>query len=62
MDERELQKKAAFDRLPFDYGAWVEEGRIDRGAPSTLVFLYSGEEAGPQMVALPQPEGRAAVK
>jgi len=61
MDERELQKKGTLDRLAFDYGAWLEEGRVDRSKPSTLVFLYSGEEAGPQLIALPQPDGRAAV-
>ncbi|MFC5470560.1 B12-binding domain-containing radical SAM protein [Cohnella suwonensis] len=60
MDERELQKKGTLDRLPFDYGAWVEEGRVDRSRPSVLVFLYSGEESGPQLLALPQPDGLAA--
>jgi anaerobic magnesium-protoporphyrin IX monomethyl ester cyclase len=39
----------------------VEEGRVDLSHPSILVFLYSGEEAGPQLVALPQPDGQAAV-
>jgi len=61
-DERELQKKSALDRLPFDYGAWVQEGRVDRERPSLLVFQYSGEEAGPQLLALPLPEGIAAVQ
>ncbi|MFC4601716.1 B12-binding domain-containing radical SAM protein [Cohnella hongkongensis] len=61
MDERELQKKSALDRLPFDYGAWLQEGRVDRSRPSLLVFLYSGEQAGPQLLALPLPEGLAAV-
>lgn len=61
MDDRELQKKGTLDRLPFDYGIWVEEGRVDLSNPSILVFLYSGEEAGPQLVALPQPDGQAAV-
>ncbi|BBI32118.1 B12-binding domain-containing radical SAM protein [Cohnella abietis] len=60
MDERELQKKGTIDRLPFDYGVWLEEGRVDLSNPTLLVFLYSGEEAGPQLVALPQPDGRAA--
>ncbi len=61
MDERELQKKGTLDRLPFDYGVWLEEGRVDLSNPSVLVFLYSGEEAGPQLAALPQPDGQAAV-
>jgi anaerobic magnesium-protoporphyrin IX monomethyl ester cyclase len=61
MDERELQKKGTLDRLPFDYGAWAEEGRVDLSNPTMLVFLYNGEEAGPQLVALPQPDGQAAV-
>jgi anaerobic magnesium-protoporphyrin IX monomethyl ester cyclase len=61
MDDRELQKKGTLDRLPFDYGIWMEEGRVDLSNPSILVFLYSGEEAGPQLVALPLPDGQAAV-
>jgi len=62
MDERELQKKAALDLLPFDYGTWAQEGRADRSSPSLLVFIYAGEEAGPQLTALPLPEGFTAVK
>jgi anaerobic magnesium-protoporphyrin IX monomethyl ester cyclase len=61
MDDRELQKKGTIDRLPFDYGAWVEEGRVDLDNPTALVILYSGEEAPPRLVALPQPDGQAAV-
>jgi hypothetical protein len=61
MDDRELQKKGTLDRLPFDYGVWVEEGRVDRSNPTALVFLYSGEEAPPELVALPQLDGQAAV-
>jgi anaerobic magnesium-protoporphyrin IX monomethyl ester cyclase len=61
MDDRELQKKGTIDRLPFNYGVWVEEGRVDRLNPTALVFLYSGEEAPPQLVALPQPDGQVAV-
>ncbi|KIL35912.1 Fe-S oxidoreductase [Cohnella kolymensis] len=60
MDERDLQKKAVLDRLTFDYAAWMEEGRVDRANPTALVVLYSGEEAPPQFVALPQPDGQAA--
>ncbi|MFB9279809.1 B12-binding domain-containing radical SAM protein [Cohnella cellulosilytica] len=61
-DERELQKKSALDKLPFDYEVWMREGRADRARPSLLVFQYSGEEGGPQLLALPLPEGIAAVK
>jgi anaerobic magnesium-protoporphyrin IX monomethyl ester cyclase len=61
MDDRELQKKGTIDRLPFDYGVWVEEGRVDLDNPTALVILYSGEEAPPQLVVLPQPDGQAAV-
>lgn len=61
MEERELQKKGTIDRLSFDYTAWVEEGRVDRTKPTALVFLYSGEESPPQLVALPQLDGQAAV-
>lgn len=60
LDDRELQKKGTIDRLPFDYGTWVEEGRVDLDNPTALVILYSGEEAPPQLVALPQPDGQAA--
>jgi anaerobic magnesium-protoporphyrin IX monomethyl ester cyclase len=60
MDERDLQKKAVLDRLPFDYAVWAEEGRVDRANPTALVILYSGEDAPPQLVALPQPDGQAA--
>lgn len=60
MDERELQKKASLDRLPFDYGVWLQEGRVDRTSGTQLVILYSGEEAPPQLAALPLPDGRGA--
>ncbi|MDB4867662.1 MAG: hypothetical protein JWR03_1995 [Cohnella sp.] len=62
MDERELQKKAALDRLPFDYGLWMQEGRVDSTARTALVVLYSGEEAPPRLVALPLPDGLTAEK
>jgi anaerobic magnesium-protoporphyrin IX monomethyl ester cyclase len=39
----------------------VEEGRVDRSNPTALVFLYSGEEAPPELVALPQLDRQAAV-
>jgi anaerobic magnesium-protoporphyrin IX monomethyl ester cyclase len=61
LDDRELQKKGTLDRLPFDYGVWMEEGRVDRSNPTALVFLYSGEEAPPEMVALPQLDRQAAI-
>jgi len=60
-DERELQKKSALDRLPFDYGLWAREGRVDRTRPSLLVYQFSGEAAGPQLLALPLPEGLATI-
>jgi anaerobic magnesium-protoporphyrin IX monomethyl ester cyclase len=60
MDERELQKKAALDRLPFDYGVWSEEGRVDRAQGTAIVVLYSGEEGPPRLVALPLSDGPAA--
>lgn len=60
MEERELQKKAALDRIPFDYGAWVQEGRTDKTAGTALVILYSGEDEPPRLVALPLPDGQAA--
>lgn len=61
IDERELQKKAVLDQLPFDYSVWMEEGRVDRANPSAFIVLYSGEEAPPRLVALPQPDGQTAV-
>ncbi|MBB6674840.1 B12-binding domain-containing radical SAM protein [Cohnella nanjingensis] len=60
LDERELVKKAAVERLPFDYGVWVEEGRVDRARGTTIVVTYAGEGAPAQLLALPQPDGLAA--
>ncbi|MFC5701953.1 B12-binding domain-containing radical SAM protein [Cohnella faecalis] len=57
MDERELNKKAVLDRLPFDYGAFLADGRPDRtGGGSALLVLYSGEDAPPQLTAMPIPD------
>lgn len=53
-DERELQKKAVFDVVPFDYDAWSVDGTIDRSRTTTVAVLYSGEDGPPQIVALPQ--------
>ena len=54
MDERELQKQAALDWLPFDYGRWQQDGVADRaGGGSLVAVLYAGEEAPPRLVALP---------
>ncbi|WP_276354867.1 B12-binding domain-containing radical SAM protein [Cohnella caldifontis] len=61
-DERELQKRAALDRLPFDYGVWLQEGKVDRSAGTALAVLYSGEEAPPRLAALPLPDGWAAAE
>jgi len=61
IDERELQKKAVLDRLPFDYTSFVEEGIVDRASPSLLIVMYAGEESPPKLLALPQPDGIAAV-
>lgn len=55
-DERELQKKAVLDVLPFDYNAWFADGTIDRSRSSLLAVLYSGEDGPPQIVGLPQLE------
>lgn len=52
MDERELQKRAVLDRLPFNYRVWAEEGRADRSSPDTLVVLYAGEDGPPRMLSL----------
>ncbi len=60
MDERELQKRAALDHLPFDYGAWAHEGRVDRSSGTLLVLLYAGEEAPPRLVSLPLRSGTGA--
>jgi radical SAM superfamily enzyme YgiQ (UPF0313 family) len=57
MDERELQKQAVLDLLPFDYGVWAREGRVDRSSATLLAVLYAGEAAPPRMVPLPYPAG-----
>ncbi|WEK55106.1 MAG: B12-binding domain-containing radical SAM protein [Candidatus Cohnella colombiensis] len=62
MDERELQKKAMIDRLPFDYTLWQQEGRVDYTAPTLLVMLYSGEETSMELIALPHPGGIVAAQ
>ncbi|MFD0671509.1 B12-binding domain-containing radical SAM protein [Cohnella sp. GCM10027633] len=59
-DERDLQKKAVFDSLPFDYEAWTERGTIDRAKPTSLAVLYAGEEGPPRMIALPETDGLTA--
>ena len=55
MDERELQKQAVLDLVPFDYGVWEREGRADRSRATLLAVLYGGEAAPPRLVALPYP-------
>ncbi|MBO9600051.1 MAG: DUF4080 domain-containing protein, partial [Cohnella sp.] len=55
-DERELQKKAVLDVLPFDYAAWAADGTIDRSRSSLLAVLYSGEDGPPRIVGLPMVE------
>jgi len=54
LDERELQKKAALDVLPFDYERWRQSGMVDRSSRTVLAILYTGEEAPPQLVAQPE--------
>ncbi|CAM3629908.1 B12-binding domain-containing radical SAM protein [Cohnella lubricantis] len=53
IEERELAKKAALEKVPFDYGSWTSEGRLSLGAGTLLVVLYGGEETPPQLIALP---------
>ncbi len=55
-DERELQKKAVLDVLPFDYAAWAEDGTIDRSRSSMLAVIYSGEDGPARIVGLPMLE------
>ncbi|MBB6731006.1 B12-binding domain-containing radical SAM protein [Cohnella zeiphila] len=52
MEERELAKRAALERLPFDYAVWTAEGRVSRENETLLVVLYGGEEAPPKLVSL----------
>ncbi len=57
MDERELQKQAALDSVPFDYARWQQDGTTDRtGGGSLLTILYAGEDAPPRLVVLPAVE------
>ncbi|MBB6690576.1 B12-binding domain-containing radical SAM protein [Cohnella xylanilytica] len=61
MDERELAKRAALEKLPFDYAAWTDEGRLSYETGTALVALYGGEGAAARLIALPlsgSPEGR----
>ncbi|MFC5528670.1 B12-binding domain-containing radical SAM protein [Cohnella yongneupensis] len=60
VEERELQKKAVLDSVPFDYDVWTRQGEIDRSRPTLLAVLYSGEEGPAEIVALPQTDGLAA--
>lgn len=55
LDERELQKKAALNLLPFDYDKWMQSGTKDRSTGTVLAIVYAGEEAPPRLVALPAP-------
>lgn len=59
-DERELQKKAVFDSLPFDYEAWAQRGEIDRSRSALIAVLYNGEDSPPRIIALPQTDGQPA--
>lgn len=52
-DERELQKRAVLDVLPFDYAIWAADGTIDRSRSSLLAVLYSGEDGPPRIAQLP---------
>jgi Fe-S oxidoreductase len=53
IEERELQKKAVLDVLPFDYAAWAADGTIDRSRSSLLAVIYAGEDGPPRIVGLP---------
>ncbi len=55
--ERELAKRAALERLPFDYEVWRTEERVDRSRATGLVALYAGEERPPQLVTVPLDAG-----
>ncbi|RXZ84138.1 DUF4080 domain-containing protein [Paenibacillaceae bacterium] len=43
LDEKELQKHAALDRLAFDLDAYLREGRIDKENESLLLVYYRQE-------------------
>lgn len=53
-DERELAKKAALTKVPFDYELWRSEGRLSFERGTLLVVVYGGEESPPKLVALPE--------
>jgi len=56
MEERELQKRAVLEQVPFDYAKWQQQGVVDRsGGGSLLAILYAGEDAPPRLVTLPMP-------
>ncbi|MFD1957427.1 B12-binding domain-containing radical SAM protein [Paenibacillus thailandensis] len=43
LSDKDLAKHAVIERLPFDLAAYLESGRIDKGADTLLITLYALE-------------------
>ncbi|MFD2610992.1 B12-binding domain-containing radical SAM protein [Paenibacillus gansuensis] len=43
-DEKELQKHAVLEVLPFDLGRYLADGTVDRSTPVLLIAYYQGDE------------------
>jgi anaerobic magnesium-protoporphyrin IX monomethyl ester cyclase len=44
--DKELQKHAVIDRMPFDLELYLAEGEIDSSVESLVVMIYQGDTAG----------------
>ncbi|MFD0588559.1 B12-binding domain-containing radical SAM protein [Paenibacillus sp. GCM10027627] len=41
LQERDLQKHAVFEKLPFDLAAYLADGTVDKGKHTLLIMLYA---------------------
>ncbi|WP_082083584.1 B12-binding domain-containing radical SAM protein [Paenibacillus beijingensis] len=66
--ERELTKHAVIEKLPFDLGAYLERGEIDKTAGTLLIMVYGDDAAGGRSVRpftlllAPEPSGAATLR
>ncbi|PWW07488.1 radical SAM superfamily enzyme YgiQ (UPF0313 family) [Paenibacillus cellulosilyticus] len=44
--DKELQKHAVIDRVPFDLERYLAEGEIDQSSDSLVVMIYQGDSSG----------------
>lgn len=50
--DKELQKHAVIDRVPFDLARYLEDGEIDRASESLVVMIYQGDTKAGKPYAL----------